>query len=550
MPKILVNGDMNISGVARALAVELKAVPSPKANPSPWDVREGQFNSWFSELLNESSEFHQFKPDIMLTVLSPRLLTEFPNLEEAMDGWLEQVKAKAGNAKVFCTSLAADPTVAQPLVENLRAQELASRINGKLLALQREKTWFHVVDFQAFVTANGMKQIYDNRFESVGRMFLSPPGAQLFAKYLKRSVVAAFHTPKKVLVLDLDNTLWGGILGEDGPEGIKCGGEGVGYAFRRFQNALLKMKENGVLLAICSKNNEADALDVLKNHPDFHLRPEHFVAHRINWQPKPENLASIAEELNLGLDSFVFFDDSEFEIEGVRQALPMVDVIHAPTDPSDYVRVLSEYTGFDVYRVTEEDRARSKQYLDEAKRQTIKRSSGNIEEFYNSLSMEATITKATEKTLPRVLQLIHKTNQFNLTTLRLDESEVRKMLNDPSYALYTLRLQDRLGESGLTGLVILQNKKEHWEILNLMLSCRIIGRTVEFALMRFIADRAQSAGAKELVARFIKSERNQVAQNYLPSAGFSQVGSTDQWKLALSDAGTKIPKHHVKVIAE
>jgi FkbH-like protein len=547
MPKVVVTGDMNISGLARALQKSMKDAPLPKNDATPWTVVESTFNSWLADAVGASPILSLEKPRYLVAVLSPRLLTDMPDLDGQIEMFLQGLSERAGSMQVLCTALAVDPMLPQPLFETLELQKIATRVNERLAQFQKDHTWFFVLDFPAFVSTHGLNQLTDRRYEMLGRMFLSPKGSELFAEPLKRALLGLTRTPKKVLVLDLDNTMWGGILGEDGPDGIKCGGEGVGYAFLRFHRAIARLKRNGILLAICSKNNEADALAVFKNHPDLGLRIEDFVAHRINWLPKSENLKSMAEELNLGIDSFVFFDDSAFECEHVRQVLPKVDVIQAPSDPSDYVKALNEYPGFDTFRVTEEDRSRSKQYLDEAKRQNIKRSVTNLEEFYTSLDMKATLSLADESSFARVHQLVWKTNQFNLTTRRYEENELRDLLKSPDYSLYVLRLSDKLGESGITGLVIVKKGKQTWEVENLLLSCRIIGRTVEFGLIRFIAEKAKSAGATELEASFIRSDRNQVAAEYLPQSGFSRIASSDRWKMPLEESAKRIPKDYVHI---
>lgn len=531
--RVLLTSDMNFSAVARALAAE---------HPE-WSVEEGSYNSWQLEPLNPNSTLYRTKPDLFVVALSPRALTDIPNLHAEIESVLTALSKT--KPKTLFANMAVDPISAQPLFESLQRQRLAAQINERLMAFQQENLWFRVLDFSGFAWTHGWNTLTDCRFESVGRMFLNPRGADLFAKWLARNIEAVDRVPKKVLALDLDNTLWGGVLGEDGPEGILCGGEGAGYSFLRFQKELLRMKANGVLLAICSKNNEADVLDVFKNHPDFSLRLEDFAAVRANWKPKPENLKSLAEELNLGIDSFVFFDDSIHEREAVRQALPTVDVLEVPKEPADYIKTLSDYSGFDVFRVTAEDRERSKQYADETLRKTIKRQSGSLEDYYISLEMRASIAKASEKNLNRVHQLVHKTNQFNLTSERFDERQLRAMLTNPAFHIATLTLSDRLGESGLTGLVISEKQGGIWNIVNLLMSCRIIGRTVEFALMRFLAQQAVKNDCREIRARFVPSARNQVAADYLERAGFTKTG--EHWTLRLPSELNKIPKDYVKV---
>jgi FkbH-like protein len=540
VPKLLLTGDMNISGLARALRNELTA--------PTWTVSESGYNSWFLEVTDPASALVREAPQFLVVFLSPRVLADFPDLEAQLVNYLDLLKGKAGAARVLFSSFVAYPFKSQMPFESIEEQKLAARLNRRLWDFQNDHSWFTVLDFSAFVAAHGVAQIHDERYESLGRLFLSPKGSELFARFIQRAVTALLHPPKKVLVLDLDNTLWGGILGEEGAEGIQCGGDGTGYAFLRFHQALLRIKSNGVLLAICSKNNEADVVAAFRDHPDFVLRLKDFAAHRINWEPKIENLKSLAAELNLGLDSFVFFDDSEFERELVKQALPMIDVIPVPAEPSYYVKALADYPGFDIVRVTDEDRSRSRLYLDEAERRSLQKQSTSLEDFYAFLDMRAEIRQVDESDFARVHQLIQKTNQFNLTSKRYAENELRTLLKDPRYSVYTLRLSDRLGESGLTGLAVVRRDDKVWEIVNLLLSCRIIGRTVEFGFMRFLTAKAKAAGAAEVMARFIPSPRNQVAKNYLADAGFQLVaGNVEKWNLRVDEAEARLPRSFVRI---
>jgi len=539
--KVLLTGDMNISAIRRALESEMAT-----DKKSSWAINESSYNSWLTDIINPHSILEEENPQFLVVLLSSRILTEVDDLLSLLPEALLALK-KRTKMKVLFTTVVPDPSVPQPFFENVRLQQIATKLNQILWDFQSNNLWFQVLDFPGLATFHGLQNLTDVRYEAMGRMFLNPRGAQLISNFIARALAALTRTPKKVLALDLDNTLWGGVLGEDGPEGISCGGDGKGYAFLRFQKAVARLKANGILLAICSKNNESDVLSVFETHPDFHLRIKDFVTHRINWLPKAENLKSMADELNVNIDSFVFFDDSPFECEQVRQQLPMVDVIQAPGEPADYIKALSEYRGFDIFRVTDEDRQRSKQYLDEAQRQTLRKQTTNLGEFYASLDMKVTVSQVNEKTLPRAHQLIHKTNQFNLTTLRLDEGQLRTMLADPTYKLYIFQLSDRLGESGLIGLAILKADKKTWKIENFLMSCRVIGRTVEFALMRFIVQEAAKARAGEIHARFIPSARNQVAANYLKDSGFSRRGESEEWTLNIEKELDKIPKDFVKM---
>jgi FkbH-like protein len=548
-----------MAGVARMLDGQLKAqTGNERTSPTVWDVIGGGFNSWLREAIGPMSSFLVQPPDYWLNIWSPRSLTDNPRIHQQLEMFLSSLhhiyeQNAQLKTRILVTSFVVDPVMPQPLYQTPFTMHLAHELNDLLFKFEREHGFFHVLDMQSLFTRFGLQNLTDARFEAMGRMYFSPTGAGHVARFLSRGLFALRDVPSKVLVLDLDNTLWGGILGEDGFNGIKVGGEGLGYLFTRFQQAVLALKNNGVLLAVCSKNDESEALKVFREHPDMILRLDDISAYQINWEPKAVNVQRLAQELNVGIDSLVLFDDSAFERENVRQMIPEVKVIDVPDDPSLYIQALCDFPGFDTFRVTEEDRKRARQYSEEVKRRSLKQSSSSLEEFYRSLEMKATLTLADGEDLVRVHQLIWKTNQFNLTTQRLEESALREMLTSENYEIIMLRLKDKMGESGITGVVVLQKdidgQSHIWEIQNLMLSCRIIGRTVEYALMRALARRALQYGARELHASFIPSGRNQVAEKFLEQAGFSLQGICEsgiqKWKLLLADAETKIPADFV-----
>lgn len=552
---VLITGDTTTSGLSRSLDKILKQSGMTDAK-AEFKVIDGDFNSWLREAVDPQSYFQQNQPDYWLQIWSPRALTDNSQIISQVKMFLsgiEQVMRQNPQAKskILLTNFVVDPTLPQPMYQSLQLEKIARELNQMLEQFVAENSFAQLLNLQSVFTQYGLKNITDPRFEALGRLYFSPAGAEHIARFFARGIQTLRQTPCKVLVLDLDNTVWGGILGEDGAQGIKIGGEGQGYLFTRFQQAVLSLKKNGILLALCSKNNEDDALKVFKEHPDMVLKLEDISAYRINWEQKALNIRSMAEELNLGVNSFVFFDDSSFERENVRQLAPEVQVIEVPKDPSLYIQALHDFTGFDIFRVTDEDKKRAKQYTEEAKRKTLQKSSGSLEEFYRSLEMKATLSFADESNFTRVHQLIWKTNQFNLTTKRYEEAELRQMLASPNFEIMLLRLQDKMGESGITGVVILKKEKDMWEIENLMLSCRIIGRTVEFGLIRQIADRARQAGAQILEASFIPSSRNQVAAQYLGQSGFSLQKTlpdqTQKWSLNLSEAQDKIPADYVEM---
>lgn len=538
MKKIYIMGDITVDGIGRALS-------------KTWQVEIAGFNTWLTDSFNLNSSLYSSKADIIVVILSPRMLKDMLETENQFgskfEAFLKAIRSMDGSRPVFITNVVVDPLSAGRLPHSIHLQQLASKLNESLYSVQAQCPWVHVVDQCAFFSEHGIRKIHDDRFESLARTYYSPAGEVLFSNYLERYFAPLYQAQKKVLAVDLDNTLWGGVIGEDGIENIRLGLDQGGYPYLRFQESLLTLKKSGILLVICSKNNELDAQEVFRKHPDMRLKWEDFVSHRVNWNLKSENLKSIAEELNLGISSFAFFDDSSFERTQMREALPEVDVIEVPNDASMYVCALSEYTGFDALKLSDEDRSRTEMYVTERARKDLRAQSDSLEGFYESLNMEAQILKVTQTQLSRVHQLIQKTNQFNLTTRRYSESDLQSMLAGPNspYEIYALRLKDKLGENGLTGAIIIKKHQNKWEIDTFLLSCRVIGRTVEYALIRWLAEKAQNENIAHISAQFIPTEKNQVASEFLLKAGFTQDIGKTFWTLNTAHSKKLIPKDYV-----
>jgi len=344
---------------------------------------------------------------------------------------------------------------------------------------------------------------------------------------LSRTLYRQRTAAKKCLVVDCDNTMWGGIIGEDGLAGIKLGEDFPGSAFRDFQHQLLTLRSNGVMLAICSKNNENDVWEVFERHDGMVLKREHFVAHRINWLDKPSNIQSLSKELNIGLDSMVFVDDSSIEIEFVRTALPMVECLQVPSDLSSFPRFFGAYRLFDRERISEEDKARSDMMLQERQRQELG-TSLSANEFAKALNLAVDVFAVKAEHIARVTQLINKTNQFNLTTRRLDAGEVANLSDAPDVGLLAWRVADRFGDYGLVGVLILRHGGDIIDIDSFLMSCRVLGRGVENAVFAAIADFARSVGATRLRGEYIPTPKNVMVANLYRDHGFEAM-SERQW---------------------
>jgi FkbH-like protein len=353
--------------------------------------------------------------------------------------------------------------------------------------------------------------------------------------------LAAIGKATKCIVLDLDNTLWGGVLGEEGPTGIALGPQWPGSEFVDFQRELLDLQRQGILLALCSKNNEDEALAVLREHPSMLIREAHLAAYRINWEDKATNIRALGRELNIGLDHMLLIDDSPHERAWVRQAIPQLPVPELPSDPTMYASWVGSLPSLIVLQQTAEDTQRTRQYQESRSREAYRGSVDSVESFLRGLGLRVDIAQVDDDTMARVVQLLAKTNQFNLTTRRHDEPTIRRRTASGEWRVYTMRVTDRFGDFGLTGIAIVAPGEERWELESFLMSCRVIGKSVETALLARIAEDARAAGATELTAEFIDSGRNQVAAAFLPAHGFS-AGAAGLWVRSVEDGGPEWPK--------
>jgi FkbH-like protein len=352
--------------------------------------------------------------------------------------------------------------------------------------------------------------------------------------------LASLGKSTKCIVLDLDNTLWGGVLGEDGPHGIALGPQWPGSEFLDFQRELLDLQRQGILLALCSKNNEHEVLDALRTHSHMLIQEQHLAAYRINWEDKATNIRSLAQELNIGLDHMLLIDDSPHERAWVRDQIPELRVPEVPADPSLYADWVGSLPSLIVLQQTQEDLQRTQQYQVSRSREAYRGSVASLEDFLRGLGLRVEVGLAADDSMARVVQLLAKTNQFNLTTRRHDEPTIRRQVASGAWRVYTMRVADRFGDFGLTGVAIVAPGPERWHLESFLMSCRVIGKSVESALLARIADDARAAGAVGLTAEFLDSGRNQVAATFLSSHGFA-AGQDARWYRSLGTPGPVWP---------
>lgn len=386
-----------------------------------------------------------------------------------------------------------------------------------------------LVDCDRLASWIGKAQWFDARYWHLSKQAVSLGATPLLARHLAAVVAAELGLTRKCLVLDLDNTLWGGVVGEDGLAGIALGGTARGEAFLAFQDHVLALKARGVILAVCSKNNDADAREVFTAHPDMRIRLEDVACFSAGWAPKHEQLRRIAEELDLGLDALVFVDDNPAEREVVRQHLPEVDVLALPPDPAGYVAALAAYPRFEAATFTDEDRRRTEQYRGRAQVREAAATATSLDEFHRSLEMVATVRPLDERDLPRVAQLMGKTNQFNLTTRRHGPAELERFAADPDVVALTLRLRDRFTDHGLVSVLIAvpDGGGEALEVDSWLMSCRVIGRTVEQELLQHLTAEALRRGHRRITATYRPTQKNAMVADLYPRLGFTAEPAGD-----------------------
>lgn len=521
------------------------------------------FDQYRQEILDPDSSFYQSAPDVVILLLDCQdmfadlLQLPFDSPPENREARIKEelnrlrqfsefIHKRLPGTTLFLNTFAAPPTGSLGLLEYnspYAVRGAMAEFNAGLAKLVRHIPQTYIVDCEALAVEIGWREWFDERLWLLGRMRLGRTALELLAKRYSSAIRAASRPPKKVLALDADNTLWGGSIGTDGLEGIQLGYEGIGLAYQQFQLEVLNLYKRGVLLALVSKNNRSDIEEAL-NHPAMLLKREHFAALTVNWQDKAGNLRQIAEQLNLGLDSFAFVDDSPFECAWVKDQLPDVQVLQLPEDPIGFVQALRESDAFATLNITGEDLARGQIYREDLQRKELQQSVSTLEDFYASLEIRVVIRPLTLGTLTRVAQLTQKTNQFNLTTRRYSIDDISRLAEQVNCEIYTLAQSDRFGDNGLVGVAILCREEKAFRIDTFLLSCRVMGRTVETAFLAFLARQARKHDAHYLVGEYLPTAKNQPVQDLYRQHGFSKLDVDGHlWRFDLQAAHLGAPDY-------
>lgn len=519
------------------------------------------FNQYRQEILDSNSGLYRFKPNlVIIAVEAQSLLPE--NFFSDYIGISKQEKEKhiAEITDLFKTlaSFLTSKSNALVLVNNfitpsftplgilddkqdLGTKEFFRTLNKRLAELFVHDKQAYIVDFEGVAAKHGKSRCTNYEMYYRGSLALSESFLPIIADEYMGYVKALRNLSRKCIVLDLDNTLWGGIIGEEGLEGIQLGKDPPGNAFVDLQKLLLSYYHRGIILAINSKNNYDDAIRVIREHPHMVLREKHFAAMRINWQDKAQNMIELAKEINIGLDSMVFIDENPHEREHVKQALDQVLVVDLPPSPYLYRQALQELNDFNTLTLTEEDKARGELYFASRKRSELQKSAVSLEDFLKSLETKAIIRQADDFSLSRVTSLVNKTNQFNMTTRRYTASEINKIREERNkFEIYTLQVIDKFGDEGIVGLAIMRKEPKEWTIDSFLMSCRVIGRQLETAFLATIVTEAKKNGVSTIIGEYIPTKKNEPARNFYPNHGFTKHAES-KWILDLTKSTVNTP---------
>lgn len=498
----------------------------------------GDYDNFISEILDRSSPLYTFKPDLVFILpnanhcrFSGSHLDAVEHQREAAVGPAEHLlnlaqtfTARSGAAVILANfALPGDLDLGSFRSRTLCADWSFRKAVNLELGL-RAPADVQICDVEFLSARRGISAAADARAWYESKQLGSPDFLVDIAQELSHLIASRKKGPKKVLAIDLDHTLWGGAIAEDGVEGIELGNSSPrGEAFKAFQKYLLGLSQRGVLLAVCSKNDHVRAVEVFEKHPEMVLRLEHFAAFKANWDPKSDNLQRIADELRLGLDSFVFADDNPAEIEIVRQFQPQVEGVLLGPDPAEFIGCLQAGRHFEPQNVTKEDLERTSQYRQERRRAELAASVTDMPAYLASLEMRGTIKEFDSLDLPRIAQLIARSNQFNLTTVRRSETEIQGLLGKPDYRCFTMRLEDRFGDSGLISVVIAKIENGVCILDTWLMSCRVLKRQVEDEIMNEIFRLAEAAGCTRVRGIYLPTAKNGIVAGIYEEFGFART---------------------------
>lgn len=496
------------------------------------------YGNWASYAVEKNNELASFNPSVIFVLLDGNSMIESSNnsneWEKELDSCISLIQSLSDN---YPNSIIVASTIdirRNSIRESITYSEypkLESNWHSALDALSAEKNNIAIFDLKELIMSKGTEMFYSSKLWYMGSIPYSMKAIRLLAKEITDFVDHLEETRKKVLVVDLDNTLWGGVIGEDGPEGIVLGESLLGACYRDAQKRIKEIADTGVLLVVVSKNNVSD-VDLAFTNPHMVLKKEDFIYIISNWELKSSNIMKVAEDLNLGLSSFVFLDDNPVECEEVSLRLPDVSVSSFPKDiaelPSTINEIYNKY--FWCWKGTKEDKEKKAQYISEINRKHDRVQYDSMNDYLLSLNIEIRMNEMNEEQIARVVQLINKTNQFNTNTLRFDLNGFKQYIECKNNRVFVANVTDKYGDSGLVAVVMIRCHGKNAVIDNYLMSCRVMGRSIENAIINAIMEKLYSEGIVELESSYVKTEKNKPVEYLYDKMCFSLISNIDNIK--------------------
>lgn len=510
------------------------------------ELFEAEYNQVERQFLDSTSELYSFNADYVVVFQSTHKLL-FTYNEMAVESQSHVAEERLEFIKLMCNALQSRliyfnyPEIEDNVFGSYANKVESSftyqirKLNYELMDLSRQYTNLFICDIAALQNKFGRDMMFDSSVYVTTEMVLSIDVVPYVASRTMDIICAANGKFKKCLILDLDNTLWGGVIGDEGLENIQLGhGLGIGKAFSEFQQWIKKLKNRGIIIAVCSKNNEDTAKEPFEKHPDMILHLDDIAVFMANWDNKADNINKIQSILNIGFDSMVFLDDNPFERNMVRQNVPGIIIPELPEDPGEYLEYLYSLNLFETVSYSNADADRTKQYQVEARRVTLQKSFTNEAEFLKSLDMVSEVKPFDKFNIPRVSQLSQRSNQFNLRTIRFTEADIQHISENNYYKNFSFTLSDKFGDNGLIGAIILEKKNIETLFINTwFMSCRILKRGMENFILNTIVNFAKENGFKKIIGEYIPTPKNIMVESHYQQLGFLPINANSQNLYAL-----------------
>lgn len=497
-------------------------------------VRSSGFDTWISEIMNEDSALYKRSFDAVIILIDGTVCRSWSDSVEAEEHfhlWKQALSVLCDREKttpIFVSTIDVRLSRIYTLSEISDTVALMHDWISHIKNLQQGNKNLFLYNMQETITDIGRQEFYSDKMWYIGGMPFSKKGIAQIVVDIEAMLHTYYDSPRKVIVLDLDNTLWGGVIGEDGIDGIELSNHNEGQRFYDFQKRLLQMKDRGVLLAIASKNNEEDVEQVFAEHPYMLLKKEDFVLSKINWNSKSSNIKAMENDLNLSENAFCFIDDNPMERAIVSGECQEVLVLDFPEDTTQLSKFAEEFyhKNLRVVRTLEEDRHKTEMYRAEEKREGEKAASVNFADYILRLEIEIDIHAMREEEIERVAQLCGKTNQFNLTTIRYSIADIRQMRNEPGCEIFVACVRDKFGDSGLVSVMIVKQQETKLLIDSFLMSCRVMGRMIENVIMdEIVTFYSEKCGIKTIVGAYIPTSKNKPVESLYSTLGFTETNA-------------------------